>query len=69
MKIQIIKIVEKQKNSQRIIVRYTKILLIWKNEDMKVYIMNPFNILVKRVIEESKIKYINEMVNRFITTI
>ena len=69
MKIQIIKIVEKQKNSQRIIVRYTKILLIWKNEDMKVYIINPFNILVKRVIEESKIKYINEMVNRFITTI
>ena len=58
IKIQIIKIDEKQikKGSQAIIAGCTEIPLILKNEDIKVPVIDPTNILAKRAIEEAKNK-------------
>jgi len=58
MKIQIIKIAEKQikRGSQAIIAGCTEIPLILKNEDIKVPVIDPTNILAKRAIEEAKNK-------------
>jgi len=58
MKNQIIKIAEKQikKGAQAIIAGCTEIPLILKNEDLKVPVIDPTNILAKKAIEEAKNK-------------
>jgi aspartate racemase len=56
MKSQIIKIFEEQikKGAQAIIAGCTEIPLILKNEDVKIPVIDPTNILAKRAVEEAK---------------
>ena len=58
MKSQIIKISEEQikKGIQAIITGCTEIPLILKNEDVKIPVIDPTNILAKRAVEEAKNK-------------